>query len=490
MSRPNVLILVLDTARAHDFSCYGYDRQTSPNVDRIAEEGIRYANALSNAPWTLPSHASMFTGRLPFDHGAHARGYQLSEELPTVAELLRDAGYDTTLLSNNGWLSEGFGVLRGFDQTYELWKLFQTETDIVEPYREYVKNTNLWDSPGSLLTFASTILRQGNVLRDGVNLAYGALHRDEYHHSGKRITQLLTNHLDDTDDPFFIVANYLEPHLKYGPPEPYRSAHLPDDVTESEVDDIVQDVYDVQFGSASFSERERRILRRLYDGEIAHVDSFVGRVYDYLDETGILDDTLLIVVGDHGENVADHGLLGHNSSLHDTVLRVPLVIRPPGGTSGRVASEFVQLTDIYRTVLEATDVTAPEEDDAFSTDILHDIEGRPDEAIAQYAGLQLQRDRIVDEYPHVDINRYDRSLVSIHRDGHKLVRAGDGEASLYRIGDPLAEPVQIDDTESPVRERLASRLSEYGDEPRHETTVDTEIDSAIKARLEDLGYHK
>lgn len=487
---PDVLVVVLDTARAANVSCYGYERETTPNLDALAATGVRFENAIAPAPWTLPSHASMFTGLLPFDHGAHARNYKLFEDLPTLAEELRDVGYETTLISNNGWLSDSFGILRGFEHVYELWKLFQTDTDVVEPYREYVKHTDLLRNPGALLSFVSTVMQSGSLLKDAANLGYGMYHRDDRHHSGDRITRIAKDHLSG-DGPAFVVANYLEPHLRYFPPEPYRSRFLPDDVSDEEARTVPQDVYEVQFGDATLDDRQRRILSGLYDGEMSHADSYVGELVGFLRRTGRLDETLMVVVGDHGENVGDHGLLGHNSSLHDTVLRVPMVIRPPGGADGRVESGTVQLTDLFRTVLAAAGLDGPtREGPAFSYDLLaSDRGGRPDVAISQYAGLQLETNRITAEYPETDIAAYDRSLSAVYRGGAKLVLKGTGERELYEVPPavPKERPLSMDEEQA---DRLEATLEEYSSGLEDSEGSVPEVDTAVESRLKDLGYHR
>jgi arylsulfatase A-like enzyme len=488
--QPNVLILVLDTARARNISSYGYSRTPTPNLDSIASEGVIYKNAVTNAPWTLPAHASLFTGRLPFAHGAHAKGLSLDPELPTLAGLLRRSGYETSIVSSNGWLSKGFGVCRGFENVYEMWKLLQTDSNIVDPYREYVKNEALLSNPGKLLSFGKRVLEQGNPAQDLVNLLYGAYTNDEYHHSGARITNVVKDRIQ-SDQPFFIVANLLEPHLKYSPPEQYRAKFLPDDVSWEEAQAVTQDPYEVQFGDAELSARDRQILESLYNGELAHVDQYVNTIYEELKAVNELEDTLLIILGDHGENIGDAGMLGHNASLSESALRVPLIIRPPGGDD-REVSRYVQLTDIYRTVLEATNCTPVSENtapDAFSYDILApDLGGRPDVALAQYAGLQLDTDRIEQQYPDTDIAWYDSHLQSVTAGNHKLIKREVGEDQLYDLeDDPEESHNRL--TDMPHRaEELEAKLSRLGGEITELTTQERDIEHGVKHRLQDLGY--
>lgn len=118
---PNIILIVLDTARAKSFSCYGYHRKTTPNIDRIAEEGVLYKWCFSPANWTIPSHASLFTGLYPSEHGCHAGNPLLDENTPTLSELLRSVGYRTVGISCNGLVSELYGFRKGFDFFYEVW---------------------------------------------------------------------------------------------------------------------------------------------------------------------------------------------------------------------------------------------------------------------------------------------------------------------------------------------------------------------------------
>src|SRR3972149_8651863 len=130
--QPNIIIIILDTARAQSFSCYGYKRKTTPNIDRIAQGAVLFENAISPSPWTLPAHASIFTGMYPSRHGCHERHKFLNRNLPTLPEILKNIGYRTIGISNNSWISKNFGFDRGFDSFIKLWQIIQYETDMAD----------------------------------------------------------------------------------------------------------------------------------------------------------------------------------------------------------------------------------------------------------------------------------------------------------------------------------------------------------------------
>ncbi len=268
-ARPNVLFITLDTTRYDRLGCYGYDRDTTPRLDELASSSTRYETAIASSSWTLPSHATLFTGKFATSHGARydpegplkltdaiagpksfddyrARGLAANER--TLAQMLSEADYRTGAVVGGPWMRRAFGLDKGF-QLYD-------DEDI-----------------------------------DSVN--------------GRRasdVTRAALAWLDDTEDddkPYFLFLNYYDAHAPYDPPEPYRSA----------------------FASTSEPSPEE-----LYDGEIAYMDFHLGRVLDAVD----LDRTLVIVTADHGELFGEHGHVGHGNYLYQEEIRVPFIVKVPG----------------------------------------------------------------------------------------------------------------------------------------------------------------
>ena len=328
---PNVVLISLDSLRADHVGCYGYDRDTTPNVDRVAEQGIRFANAVSTSSWTLPTHLTMFTGRYQISHGVMHETITLNPAVPTAGELFKEAGYATAGFVSAPYVAGHYGYDRGMD-----------EYENVSEYYEHRK-------------VARTAIVSPDVNK-------------------KALPWLEANR----DRPFFVFIHYFDIHYDFVPPPPY---------------DVMFDPhYDGGMDGTNFIERndvhpgmEQRDLEHilaLYDGEIRFTDHHVGEILDKLDEIGVADETLLIITADHGDEFFEHDNKGHHRSLYDEVLRIPLVVRlPGGGRAGEVVDEPVTLTDILPTMLEAAGIPAPPDLDGVSLLPLIDGEASGRDAI-------------------------------------------------------------------------------------------------------------
>jgi arylsulfatase A-like enzyme len=313
--RPDVLLLILDTTRADHFGAYGYERPTTPNFDRLAAEGRRFDAAWAQSPWTLPAVATILTGQPPRVHGAgRASGgiLPLRPELPALAESMTDAGYRSAAFMNVIWCSPELSALdRGFE-------LYDHETS------------------------------------DESNSG----HRD-----AARTTAAALEWLDRIGgDPFFMVLHYFDPHLTYDPPAPYDtmfgddSHGLPADFGSA------SEVYLIRNGRLRLNDQQRRTLMARYDGELRFADEQFGRLRQALEERGRWDETLVIVVADHGEEFWDHGGFEHGHSHYRELLNVPLIVRRPGeAASGEVVTDRVTQLDIVPTILDFAGLPVPEE---------------------------------------------------------------------------------------------------------------------------------
>lgn len=321
---PDLLLLVLDTVRAESLELYGYDRPTSPTLVALAAEGIRFDRAIAPSPWTLPSHASMFTGRHP--HGLSADWRRpLDEAEPTVAEYLGRHGYRTAgFVANMGYCGWETGLDRGFAH-YE-------------------------DQPASLrqLVVSSTLVR-AVITHPGVRTLVGS---DEnfVRKSAGDVNGAFLRWLDDgpTSRPYFAFLNYYDAHAPYMPPEPYRSRLATGDPRGgiSPLHRWSADPFSPPPGAEDVA-REREA----YEGAIAYIDAEIGRLIDALRERGRLGRTVIVVTSDHGEEFGEHGLFDHGNSLYMDGLHVPLVIRlPTGAAAGEVVRRPVSLRSLAATL--------------------------------------------------------------------------------------------------------------------------------------------
>ena len=338
MTPPNVLFVVLDTVRTDRVSSYGYDRRTTPNFDEFVTDATVFTDAVSQASWSIPAHASLFTGTYPTDHGATAIApiLQDSETLPSV---LREAGYETYGVSPNEYVRHLTGFGHGFDEFYPdphrtvpAWLV-----DLVEP----VVNTGA-KTPQVRLP----IERRFNAARARAPWSTGETPVTPDHQVA-RVTDILAR----AEEPFFLFVNVLDAHLPRSPaPEHF----------DTFVDDALMDVPVVEnerahtFGEG-MTETELRKMSQLYDADLRTMDDKLGELLAVFERADLLDDSLVILVSDHGEHLGEFGMVGHQASVFEEVVHVPLAIRFPDGGPASVGAQ-VETRRVFETVLDVTGV--------------------------------------------------------------------------------------------------------------------------------------
>ncbi|MFN8583341.1 MAG: sulfatase [Gemmatimonadaceae bacterium] len=317
---PNVLILLLDTVRAHNLGLYGYSRATSPSIDSLAPQSTVFNQAFAGTGWTLPSHCTFFTGRYPANHSCRWE-IALDKTPRTMAEVFRDHGYRTAgFAANLFYTTDETGLSRGFTR-WEDFKvsLKQILCSSTIAQTAMVRNT-VWDT---------TSTDRYEALR--LFLLKGDPKPEVDRRSAREVATPFLNWLGDgSTRPFFAYLNFFDAHEPYEPAEGW-GAHF------------------VAKGATS---QDR------YDGGIAFMDHEVGRVLGELRRRGILDRTLVVVMGDHGEQFGEHGLMTHGNSLFIQLLHVPLVMRLPGKIpQGARVNRAVTIRDLPRTILDIAGIT-------------------------------------------------------------------------------------------------------------------------------------
>ncbi|HEV8121193.1 MAG TPA: sulfatase [Candidatus Polarisedimenticolia bacterium] len=407
-TRPNILLIVIDTARADRFSWGGATRVVAPRLEALAQEATVYTDAWSPAPWTVPAHASLFTGRYPSAHGTDCGALRLPDAETTLAEILRDAGYRTAGYTANPWLGATYNFQQGFDTWGETW-------------REVPQG-----SPDTGATLNNERL--------------------------ERFLRWYASNPDARRQPFFLFANYFEPHLPYHPPQPERSRMLPPGLDEDQVEALSHLGHPAEMAyildRSNLPPQDLAILRGLYDGEIAYVDRRLGEIVDLLRALDLLDDTVLVVAGDHGENLGEHHMLDHKMSVHATLLKVPLLVRyPKAFARGRRETKPVQLHDLFPTLL-ALAGAAPPSGTVVEAVPLPDAAGRGGRdpkapIVGEFAGPPVDFLKVMAEsFPGADLERFDRTLVSFHRGSRTIHWGSDGKHALY---DTAADPGETRD---------------------------------------------
>lgn len=479
----NIVIIVMDTARADMVEMTGGNPIT-PSIANLAEEGTTFTQAYSSAPWTLPSHASLFTGTYPSKHGAHAEHKQL-EDCRTLAEALNEAGYKTAAASNNAWISDAFGFGTGFETFFKSWQYFQSGTDLGELGLTH-QGTDLWKA------VIREILR-GESVTNAINALYAKFRYQNREDDGaQRTNEWIADQLDERDeDPFFLFVNYLEPHLEYRPPREYAEQFLPSGCTYKEAMEIPQNAWKYITNQQDLSKKDFELLRSLYKAEIAYVDEKIGELQRLLEDNGQWEDTVFLVMGDHGENIGDHGLMDHQYSLYDTLLHVPLVITGGSFANGGQVDDLVQLTDIVPTLLDEIDINDPVlQEQVQGRSICRHKNHAREHIIAEYIGPQPSREAIEKRVgdPHGVMDEYDRSLRCIRTDRFKFVRGSDGTKEFYDLKDNDEDNPDTAENED-IAQTLEERLDDWLASFTHATKDGTvSIDDQTRDKLEDLGY--
>ena len=312
--------MVIDTLRADHLGCYGYERATSPRLDALAAEGVRFDRALAQAPWTTPSVASLMTSQYPSAVGIGSERSVLADELVLLPEVLSEAGYRTGAVVSHTFCSSRWN----FDQGFEWFD-------------------------------------QSNVGGHSVVTSEG-------------VTARALEFVDWAgDEPFFLWTHYFDPHFHYLEHEGLEFGGRGDYDGPIEPGLQYVDLFAMRFDLTPEDVAE---LVRIYDSEIAYTDRWVGALLDGLRARGRYEDTLIMVTGDHGEEFRDHGDLGHARQLYQELVNVPLIVKPargagPGGPPpGTVVEHHVALLDVLPTVLAATGLSMPRSAAA-------EVEGRP-----------------------------------------------------------------------------------------------------------------
>jgi arylsulfatase A-like enzyme len=342
---PNVVLIVMDTVRADHLSLYGYHRATTPKLARLAERGIRFDNARATAPWTLPSHASMFTGRWPNELGVQWMT-PLRNKFTTLAEYLGSHGYATAgFAANTLFCSYDTGIDRGFTrfEDYELGAVDAFKTAFVVDlafkwaFGPAVKYGRSFDA-GPLRPFQEVML--GWILaRDRISA--WALNR-------KFVDWLVRRR--EPGRPFFAFLNYFDAHIPYVPPTiaEHRFGLRPQSFTDAKVLDGWVSVKKLELAPYF-----KILAEDAYDNCLAYLDKQLGELFDELERRGELDRTLVIVTSDHGEGLGEHDLFDHGESLYRTEIHVPLLILAPArGRTRGVVRETVSLRNLPATIVE------------------------------------------------------------------------------------------------------------------------------------------
>lgn len=403
---PNIVMLVLDTVRQDHLSVYGYERRTTPNLERLAEESTLFHRAIATSDVTLSSHGSLFTGLYPSSHGAHyaanapPMGQGLRRECTTMAEVLAKSGYTTAaVVANYGYLGPEFGLMRGFQHVNSL-----------EPVRLSDGIRNFY-------------------LREGVRRTLRRFMSDwEFFLDSRRSEEINEDAFDILSEaarrksPLFLFLNYLDAHYPYVPPAPYdrKFSGFDPSFTYSRFDRMQEEVTSLR---RKIRPSEKAHLISQYDGAIAYLDSQLGILFDRLKQLGLYENSLIIVTSDHGEAFGERSLLQHAGvSVYQDEVLVPLLIKYPGKAPKTLVTENVSQVDVFPSVLEALGLPVP-----------RNIAGKSLAAGPLDGGRPIISESFPNNYMAQFHPRFRRIERALFVGSLKLIRSTAGKRELYNV---------------------------------------------------------
>jgi arylsulfatase A-like enzyme len=468
----NTAIVILDCVRADHCGCYGYPRDTTPNLDRFAAESSQFLANVSAGVWTLPSMVSMLTGLYPSQHAMNRADRALGPELVTLPQRLRAAGWQTAGFSANPHIGRTFGLDRGYDEFHEFWGVSGGDRDRV--LGSLLDHGYRWLRP----RLRATIKRSQTLTATAMR--FQRRQAETGGGSGRRLVDAAAGWMRQArrgGRPFFALVHLMESHVPYAPPAAHARRFLDED-GRRRVAALDHDAMAFLAGVNPLDEEDLGLIRSLYDATLSYGDELLARL---LDAAG--DDTLIVVTADHGHHLGEHGLMGHFFSVYETLGRVPLVVGHPTAPAGRVERP-VQSIDIFPTVLEAAGIDADTP------------------AVSLYEPADPRR-CLVTEYLEPDLTRfarfrgfdptpYDRELRALQRDGWKYIWASDGREELY---DLARDPGELTDLAAAEPERLrafralhAAWQADMAGSARTGDRPSVEVEADVATSLRALGY--
>ena len=427
--KPNVIIFLIDALSLNHLGCYGYERDTSPNIDKFASTGIIFKNYFSQSSWTKPSVASLFTSLYPSSHGAYRSEGDLEEEMclnpnaVTLAEILRSHGYATAAFSEIGFVSRTFGFDAGFDSFYNVY--------------EYAKKVN------------------GNIpIKDIITPIY------EY----------LKNKVNQSN---FLYIHNVYPHGPFSPPEEFNIFSQPGSSFESAI-------------------RQARLnnnideLISLYDGEVLYADELFRQFLEMLEDLNIRDNSIIILLADHGEALVEnkHGPWRHGNALYDEDIKIPLIISFPkkDAIKGSVDA-IVQSIDIMPTILDYLNIALPQKIQGNSFMPLLKKSSSPDRDRHVFCELNMYQDERSVIYTYrTDKFKYIFNTTTGKEELYDIVHDPDETYNLISL-----EPQLASELNKKVLDKIENLKNFL---PQRKLAQKIEIPEEVKRSLKALGYIK
>lgn len=439
----NVILISVDTLRADHLGCYGYLRETSPNIDSLANESVLFSNVYASSPWTLPSHVSMLTSLNGVHHQVYHENARMDPAILTLAELLRQNHFFCTAFTGGGFVSSVYGFSKGFDM-----------------YQE----------------------------------GGGGVHRQD---AAEYLSRLVAEWLDahSLDKNFFLFIHTYQPHDPYACPAPFKDMFLAEDAKWRHLNLMGH------LGGRSnlfkpLPEEERQNIVDLYDGEVRYTDeALIGPLIQKLKQLDLYDRTLLIFTSDHGEEFYDHKSWGHGHQLYDESLKVPLLVKFPGSRfQGTKVSNIVSLVDVMPTILEELRIDS----EALPLDgksLFQVIEGKDREDRSFWADIG---DNVLNSHVPQKISTnigFEKFILNTKYTEEDLSffdypPPDTGPVELYELKDDPREKINTADNRADLVNQLIHTIEVLYSQARKRRSLKPEIDEDLKEQLRALGYIK
>ena len=472
--RPNIIIICWDTVRADRLGLYGCALPTTPFVDQWAAEARVFDDCRSVANCTVPAHASWFTGFMPGEHGRSNNDPHLDSRFETLAERLLGAGYETYMFSANPHIVKANNFDQGFDAVEHPWD---------EKYRQAaieIARSKTYGGDGSRPRLRAA--RQGKVPPRDIKDS-GTLPR-------RGLTEWLTK--KSGDKPFFAFINVMEAHLPCAPAAAYleRIAAAAGTPVDAGVGFPWADVWCYTLGERDLTDAQLSWARLKYAASVAELDALFEDFLEALEKAGHLENTVVILTSDHGELLGEHHLLDHQYSLHEPLIRVPLVVHGPGRFTPGRDTRPVTNADIFPTVLELAGVDAPAETSDKAASLLCAPEKRV--RVAECPAYPTHWFSLVKNlYPAFDPRPYARTLRAVYKDDFKLIAGSDKRFELFDLASDPEELHDLSAAKQDVVDEMRDALLRWTgsfDRVNFGPGPHPEMSPEERRRLEALGY--
>jgi arylsulfatase A-like enzyme len=518
--RPDIVFVVLDTHRLDRLGCYGYSRRTTPNIDAFSRQATLFENAISPAQWTIPVHASWFTGEPPSTHMTVQSGDVLDTRFRTLAECLRTSGYHTVGFCNNplvGVINNGFK--RGFEAFYNYSGAVQSGFRPAEHLPRLVRD--VWYRYRKVLRritdpIQNLFATSNQVFQAALNPFWVPLWTRFAHFKGdtprsiRDVARFVRQRMAVPDrSPYFLFLNLMEPHLPYSPPERFVREFVPYLREEREARNFMH-AFNTQAMrwliplDRPYSELEAETLSDMYDAEVAYQDDMLAELFEVLDEPTHREDTAVIVVADHGEMLGEHQLMGHGFGVYQELIHVPLLVRLPGQASVKCVTDLVSTLRLFATVLDLAGEEAYESACGLTMDVrsqslareAHGV-GKADPVACSEAYAPEFALKIIERHRPQLIDRlYCRATNwAACEEALKLIRVEGVRDDLFALKEDPREAYSLNGTEGDIeRRRLGARLDGFVEKavacrPSHGVQRRANLDDeVVRQRLRGLGY--